>query len=444
MNVYLVSLGCARNQVDSEQMLGLLKTAGWNITEDPASAHVIVVNTCSFITPAVEESIDTILELSEYKTRGRCRRLIVAGCLPQRYRQELAETLPEVDAFIGTGAFEQIVAAAGEAASEGLCLLPDPEAAPPGGPGTVRIRNTAHIAYLKIAEGCSRHCTYCIIPKLRGRQRSRPQVEIADEAANLIDSGARELILIAQDTTRYGADLTPAADLSGLLVRLADLADREPKPDRFRLRFLYGHPESLTERLIRTVADRAEVCRYFDIPVQHASGPILRAMGRGYGPEEIFRMAEKIRAACPGAALRTTMIVGFPGETEKDFRALLKAASEIRFDHLGVFLYSDAPDIASHRLANPVSEALAQERYHRLMAKQAEISMEKNRAHVGKTYEVLIEEAIEPDLYAGRTFFQAPEVDGATYVRGPGLKPGAFVQTLITDAETYDLMGKIA
>ncbi len=440
--VHMVSLGCARNRVDSEQMLGLLSGAGWRMTEDPAEAEVIVVNTCSFITPATEESIDTILELAEYKRkdRGRCRKLIVAGCLPERYRQELAETLPEVDVFLGTGAFHQIVEAAGTAAPGG-CLLPDPESAPSEAAGMVRVRSTAHVAYLKIAEGCSRRCTYCIIPRLRGRQRSRPLNEIETEARNLIEAGVRELVLIAQDTTRYGFDLAPPGDLSTLLEHLADLAARAPRVHRPWLRFLYGHPESLTDPIIRTVADREEICAYFDIPVQHASPSVLKAMGRGYGPDTIRRMAERIRTDCPGAAIRTTVIVGFPGETEKDFTLLSELVSEIRFDHLGVFLYSDAADLPAHRLPNPVPSTLAQERYHRIMALQAEISRDNNRRHIGQGLSVLIEEAVEAALFSGRTRFQAPEVDGVTYVRGEGLAPGDVVRVNITDAEEYDLMG---
>ncbi|MGD8368794.1 MAG: 30S ribosomal protein S12 methylthiotransferase RimO [Desulfobacterales bacterium] len=439
--VHMVSLGCARNRVDSEQMLGLLSGAGWRITEDPAEAEVIVVNTCSFITPAAEESIDTILELAEYKEKGRCRRLIVAGCLPERYRQDLAETLPEVDAFLGTGAFHRIVEAAGVAAPGG-CLLPDPESAPMEAPGAFRVRSTAHVAYLKIAEGCSRRCTYCIIPTLRGRQRSRPVAEIEAEARRLIASGARELVLIAQDTTRYGVDLAPPEDFSTLLEHLADLSGRQPGPYRPWLRFLYGHPESLTDPVIRIVAAREEICSYFDIPVQHASPSVLKAMGRGYGPEAIRRMAERIRSDCPGAAIRTTVIVGFPGETEKDFIRLSDLVSEIRFDHLGVFLYSDAADLPSHRLPEHVPAALAQERYHRIMSQQALISSEKNRRHIGRSHSVLIEEAVDAALFSGRTRFQAPEVDGVTYVRGEGLVPGDFVRVRITSAEEYDLMGE--
>jgi len=439
--IHMASLGCARNRVDSEQMLGLLQRAGATITEDPGAADVIVVNTCSFITPAVEESIDTILELAEYKRRGRCRRLVVAGCLPERYRQELAESLPEVDVFLGTGAFHRIVEAAG-AAAPGLCLLPDPETAPDAGPSPLRVRSTAHVAYVKIAEGCSRHCTYCIIPKLRGRQRSRPVADIVDETRELVAAGARELTLIAQDTTRYGVDLTPPANLSRLLGRLADLAEEQPGNQQPWIRFLYGHPESLTDAVIRTVAERRSICSYFDIPVQHASRPILSAMGRGYGPEAIIRMAERIRALCPDAALRTTAIVGFPGETEKDFAILSALAAEIRFDHLGVFLYSDAADLPSHRLSGHVPADVAGERFHRLMAAQAQISREKNERRIGTTTTVLIEEAVEPGLFVGRTAFQAPEVDGETYVRCGELTPGAFVPVTITDAEEYDLTGK--
>jgi len=441
MKVHLVSLGCARNRVDSEHMLGSLEVAGWQITEDPSDAEVIVVNTCSFITPAVEESIETIFEMAEYKKTGCCRKLIVAGCLPERYRSELTRSLPEVDAFLGTGAFDRIAEAATAESISPICLLPDPETPPLSLPNAPRVRSTRHIAYLKIAEGCSRRCTYCIIPKLRGRQRSRPMADILEEAREQIESGVKELDLIAQESTGYGKDLKPPASLAALLGGLADLARQTPEERRPWIRFLYGHPESLSNETIRVVAERPEICSYFDVPIQHASRSVLHAMGRGYGPEQIRKMAERIRSAAPEAVLRTTAIVGFPGETEADFALLLELVSEIRFDHLGVFLYSDADDLPSHRLGNFVDEDLARKRFHRLMALQAEISRDHNRRQIGRSLPVLIEERIDEQLFAGRTASQAPEVDGTTYVRSPSLSLGSFVKTRIVEADEYDLIG---
>ncbi|MCF8053302.1 MAG: 30S ribosomal protein S12 methylthiotransferase RimO [Desulfobacterales bacterium] len=441
MKVHLVSLGCARNRVDSEHMLGSLQAAGLQITEDPSEAEIIVVNTCSFITPAVEESIETILEMAEHKKSGRCRKLIVAGCLPERYRRELIRSLPEVDAFLGTGAFDRIAEASTADSASPICMLPDPETPPLSPPHAPRVRSTRYTAYLKIAEGCRRRCTYCIIPKLRGRQRSRSLDDILAEAREQIDSGVKELTLIAQESTAYGADLKPPINLATLLARLADLAGQTPEDRRPWIRFLYGHPESLSDDTIQVVAERPEICSYFDIPIQHASPSVLRAMGRRYGPEEIQKMAAKIRSAAPEAALRTTAIVGFPGETEADFSMLLELASEIRFDHLGVFLYSDADDLPSHRLGNFVDEDLARERFHQLMAMQAEISRDHNLKHIGLSLPVLVEERIDEQLFAGRTATQAPEVDGATYVRSLSLSPGSFVRTRIVEADEYDLIG---
>ncbi len=441
MKVHLASLGCARNRVDSEHMLGSLQAAGWRITEDPSDAEVIVVNTCSFITPAVEESIETILEMAEHKKTGRCRKLIVAGCLPERYRRELIGSLPEVDVFLGTGAFDRIVEAAAAVRASPICILPDPEAPPLSPPQAPRVRTTRYTAYLKIAEGCSRRCTYCIIPKLRGRQRSRPMEDILEEAGEQIDAGIRELTLIAQESTRYGTDLKPPASLATLLSQLADLAGQTPEEHRPWIRFLYGHPGSLSDDTIRVVARRPEICSYFDVPIQHASPSMLHAMGRAYGPEQIREAAARIRFEAPEAALRTTVIVGFPGETEADFDLLLDLVSEIRFDHLGVFLYSDAEDLPSHRLEKHVGETLAKKRFHRLMALQAEISRDHNRKHIGRSLPVLVEERIDEHLFAGRTAAQAPEVDGTTYIRSPSLCPGNFAMTRIIEAEDYDLTG---
>jgi ribosomal protein S12 methylthiotransferase len=455
MNLYLLSLGCARNLVDSEIMLGRIKRAGWTVVEEPETADVIVVNTCSFIEDAAEESIEMILELARYKQIGSCKRLVVAGCLPQRYREEIVDQLPEVDTFIGTGAFDHIVEAIEGSKSSKGCLLPDPDKISPREPDAPRALSASYMAYLKVAEGCSRHCTYCIIPKLRGKQRSRPPAEVLAEAQDLLAAGVKELVLVAQDTTAYGTDLQPPTDLSRLIAALAGLAvaqyrnsragrDGYDRPETW-IRVLYGHPESINDAFIKTVASHPNVCSYFDIPIQHASSSILKKMGRRYTRDDLRQLFDRIRSQVPDASLRTTIIVGFPGERERDFKTLLRFVEEIQFDHLGVFLYSDSNDLASHQLPGHVSAAVAQERYDQLMSCQLDISAQNYRKYIGQTLEVLVEEAIEDRLYAGRAAFQAPEVDGMTYIKsGPTQADpqiGSFSPVRVTDAMEYDLIG---
>jgi ribosomal protein S12 methylthiotransferase len=436
MHVYMESLGCARNQVDSETMTGRLKAAGWGITEDPAAADVIVVNTCSFIESAADQSIDTILALAQYKKKGRCRRLVVAGCLPQRYGSETPAALPEVDVFLGTGAYDQITAAVAGGLQPGACLLPAPE--------NIDIRHSAGrtpvsspAAYLKIAEGCDRHCTYCIIPKLRGRLRSRPLAAILEEAKQLIAGGARELTLVAQESTAYGRDHNPPATLAGLLAALAEL-----DPGVW-IRFLYGHPESITPGVWQTIAAHANLCPYFDIPIQHVATSVLRRMGRRYSADDLLRLIGEIRAQLPAAALRTTVLVGFPGESDADFEQLLAFVNRVQFDHLGVFAYSDAEDLPSHGLGGHVEPKTARRRLNKLMGRQKTISRRNLSRSLGMQRTVLVENQLEPGLYAARSMQQAPEVDGTTLVRSPAvLLPGSFIDVRIIDTLDYDLIGE--
>jgi len=441
MKVNLVSLGCVRNLVDSEIMLGRLTEAGWTVTDDPAQADVIVVNTCSFITDAANEAIDTILELAKFKQTGNCRALIVAGCLPERFRENIAEAMPEADMFLGTAAFDKIAEVADSVLKSEIpkskCLLPDPNSIfLSDGP---RIRDCSHSAYIKVAEGCSRQCTYCIIPKLRGKQRSRDPKKILAEARALVRAGVKELIPVAQDTTNYGKDLTPGADLGSLLSKMSALSDD------LWIRFLYGHPESIADSLIRTVARHPNICPYFDLPIQHAANKILKRMGRKYLQEDLQRLFDNIRKIIPDACLRTTVIVGFPGETEKEFNSLLRFIEDIRFDHLGVFMYSDADDLPSHRLSGHVPKKTANERHDRIMSRQLEISRENNQRYLDKRLKVLVEEKPEDNLFIGRTIFQAPEVDGITYIHSnihsKQLQIGEFADVLITDTLEYDLIG---
>ncbi|MDL1984707.1 MAG: 30S ribosomal protein S12 methylthiotransferase RimO [Deltaproteobacteria bacterium] len=436
MKLHLVSLGCAKNLIDSEVMLGRLVNAGWVITDDPAEAEIIIVNTCSFIEPAVNESIDTILELVKFKETGICRHLVVTGCLPERFREEIVHALPEVDIFLGTGAFDRIVHAVNGSSDFSKCLLPDPNLLTMQAKEAHRVRSLSHIAYIKIAEGCSRHCAYCIIPRLRGKYRSRNHEDIIAEARSLVLSGVKELILVAQDTTSYGKDLNMSVDLSGLLESISDISED------VWIRLMYGHPESIDESIVKTIATYDNICTYFDIPVQHVSNSVLKRMCRKYTRDDLYRLFEKIRETAPDCALRTTAIVGFPGETDKDFQQLFDFAEDICFDHLGVFLYSDSEDLQSHRLSHHVPKNTAKERHDRLMSRQADISLKNNQKYIGRVLKVLVEEKSEDNLFVGRTYFQAPEVDGITYINSNQLQPGRFAGIKITDAFEYDLAGK--
>lgn len=435
MKVYLVNLGCVRNLVDSEIMLGRLVQAGWTVIQEPEEADIIVVNTCSFIEPAVNESIDTILELAKFKKTGRCRNIIVTGCLPERFREEIVHLLPEVNFFLGTGAFDRIVQAADGFKNLLVCFLPTPDLSPVQEKDAPRVSSFTYMAYVKIAEGCNKGCTYCIIPKLRGKHRSRLLEDIVDEARSLISSGVKELILVAQDTTYYGRDLCPSVDLGVLIEKISAIAEN------VWVRFLYGHPESIDESIIKAVAGRSNICSYFDIPVQHVSGSILKKMGRRYTRDYLYRLIDKIRSLVPDAALRTTVIVGFPGETEKDFRQLLDFVEDICFDHLGAFIYSDFEDLPSHRFSGHVPEKVATQRYDSLMSSQAKISLKNNRKQIGRTVKVLVEEKQEDNIFCGRTAFQAPEVDGIVYINSGQMKTGCFADVKITDAYEYDLVG---
>lgn len=440
IKVYIESLGCARNQVDSETMQARLTAAGCRITDDPARAEVIIVNTCSFIQAAADESIDTILALAQYKKSGRCRRLVVVGCLPERYREESAAALPEVDLFLGTGAFDLIVAAAKDSVAAGTCLLPDPDRVAVQ-QNLLRVNYTAPAAYVKITEGCDRHCTYCIIPRLRGRQKSRPWEQIKEECRALIDGGVREITLVGQETTAYGTDGGSSFDLAGLLAELARL---DPT---VWIRFLYGHPESITPALITTVAGQPNVCPYFDIPIQHASDRVLKRMGRGGGAQELLRLFDTIRIGVPEAVLRTTVIVGFPGEEDVDFKKLYNFVEQVRFDHLGVFIYSDADDLAAHRLHGHVEPAVAQARQEELMLLQRTISTRNLERYLDRELAVLVEAGPEEGEWTGRNRFQAPEVDGNTWltVEAGATEPaiGSLVTARVVDTLEYDLLARI-
>ncbi|HCY85721.1 MAG TPA: 30S ribosomal protein S12 methylthiotransferase RimO [Desulfobacteraceae bacterium] len=444
MIVYLETLGCSRNQVDSEIMLGKLAAAGHQITGDPAKAHAIIVNTCGFISTASDEAVETILDMAEYKRDGVCKRLVATGCLAQRYKDDpdLVKSLPEVDAFLGTAACEQIVAAVEGGETAALTLFPDPNKRAFQNLEDSRELLSQGFAYIKVSEGCNRHCTYCIIPSLRGKQRSRPVADICAEAATLVEAGVKEIILTAENTTDYGQDLAGDSGFDTVLDELAQAVQAKDKSAW--IRFLYTHPKTLDEAVIRAVHKHPNICSYYDVPIQHAASSTLKRMGRPYTRQDLITLFKTIRRLDPQACLRTTVIVGFPGETEDEFQTLLDFIREVKFDHLGVFTYSDSDDLKSHGFKNHVPEDVAEQRHDTIMAEQAKISEALNERHLGQIYPVLIEESPEEGVYIGRTPFQAPEVDGVTFIYSDGLDIGTLVQVRITDAFEYDIAGEKA
>ncbi len=439
--VGMVSLGCPKNLVDSEVMLGVLAERGFELTPDAAQADVIVVNTCAFIDPAKRESIDTILEMAEYKKSGAAKKLVVAGCLAERYREQILKDIPEVDFVIGTNELERVVEACGETAGRRTS----------GAPAepylyhefTPRLLSTpSYGAYLKIAEGCDHPCSFCVIPQMRGRFRSRRFASVVREAENLARQGVREITLIGQDTTSYGEDLGLRDGLASLLRELGEI------PDLVWVRFLYCYPNRLSDALIAAVAETPKVAKYFDIPLQHASASVLKLMRRGSSGPHFLRLLEKIRAAIPDAALRTSFIVGFPGETEGDFQALRDFVETAQFDHLGVFLYSNEESSGSYALPEQVAASAARRRQRKLLAVQRRISARKLKRKIGQTLPVLVEgPSTETDLLCeGRLETQAPEIDGRVLINdfaGSEPRSGEFRWATITDAGDYDLIARL-
>ncbi len=445
MMVFIETLGCSRNQVDSEIMLGKLVAAGHQRVDDPAKARVIIVNTCGFISTAADEAVDVILEMARFKEEGDCQKLVATGCLAQRYKDDpgLLASLPEVDAFLGTAACDQIVDVVEDRQPTPLTLFPDPNQRGFQDLAIDRELISNGFAYIKVSEGCNRHCTYCIIPKLRGTQRSRPLADIITEAASLVKKGVKEIILTAENTTDYGQDLV--ADPIGFDNVLSSLAKKLAIQDKnVWIRFLYTHPKTLGAGIIKTVQSHDNLCSYYDVPVQHAASTMLKRMGRPYTREDLIDLFKLIRELDPEASLRTTLIVGFPGETKEEFEILKDFIHQVRFDHLGVFTYSDSDDLKSHGFKDHVPEEIAEERHDILMAAQAKISEQVNERHVGKIYPVFVEENPEQGVYIGRTQFQAPEVDGMTFIYSEGLEIGTIVHVRITDAYEYDIAGEIA
>jgi ribosomal protein S12 methylthiotransferase len=435
--VALVSLGCPKNQVDAEVMLGLLEAAGYRLVDSPEQAEVVIVNTCAFLEPAVEEALDALLDLAELKQTGALRGLVCSGCLPQRYGDNLLTELPEVDVFLGPGAVPRIaeaVAAALAGRREVICAPLDYLCTAE----TPRLRaGPEWLAYLKIADGCDNRCAYCIVPDLRGPYRSRPPADLRREFAGLAGEGVREVVLIAQDSSNYGRDLRPPSSLAALLRELGQVAYEG------WLRVMYLHPARLDEPLLRAMAETPAVVPYLDLPLQHAAPEVLRRMGRAGSAESYLELLAQVRTHLPTAALRTTFIVGFPGETDEDFERLLAFVQAARFDRLSAFRYWPEEGTPAAKLPEQVPIAVAEERLAALMELQEGISLENNRRLIGRRLRVLVEE-VGPEEARGRSYRDAPEVDGQVRLAPvpPGVAPGQFVEAEITGAEIHDLVGR--
>ncbi len=438
--VSMVSLGCPKNLVDAEVMLGVLSKNEYEITTDEKEADVIIVNTCSFIKEAKQESIDAILDLAERKHDGRCHTLIVSGCLPQRYQEELAQELPEVDIFVGTGDYPRIAEILAEkGGTDGqLRYVGDPdyiydESLP-------RLNSSpSWYSYLKIGEGCSNCCSYCIIPQLRGAYRSRPLEALIAEAERLVARGVKEINVISQDITRYGSDLADGSTLETLLRRLAAI-------DGLRwIRLLYAYPDGISDELIELIRDEPKICKYLDIPIQHISDPVLKAMKRRSSEAQIRELIAKLRTRIPGITLRTSLIVGFPGETVDDFNSLMHFVEQTQFDRLGVFCYSKEEGTPAAGMPEQVSERVKRERYRKLMRTQARLSFRRNRALIGQVEQVVVEGYSEETelLLKGRSSRQAPDIDGQVYITAGTADVGDIVALRITDSSDYDLIGEI-
>ena len=439
MKILFISLGCDKNLVDSEMMMGLLRNRGYEFTDDEMQADVIVVNTCGFINDAKEESINTILNMAQYKEHN-LKALIAAGCLAERYKNEIMDELPEIDAIVGTTAFDKIVdvidgvlAGQKENALDDINRLCRPD--------TDRIISTGgYYSYLKIAEGCDKRCTYCSIPMIRGNFRSVPMEELLEEAEYLAGKGVKELILVAQETTLYGKDLYGEKKLPELLKRLCEVKGIE------WIRLLYCYPEEITDELIEVIREQKKICKYIDIPIQHASDAILKKMGRRTNNAELRAIIGRLREAIPEICIRTTLITGFPGESEEDHEILMDFVDEMEFDRLGVFTYSAEEDTAAARMEGQLDEEVKLTRRDEIMELQQEISIDKSSRYVDEVLEVIIEgqAADEDALYVGRSYMDAPGVDGYVFIKSEEeLMSGDFARVRITKALEYDLIGEL-
>ena len=439
MKVLFISLGCDKNLVDSEEMLGLLRDRGYEITDDETEADVIAINTCCFIHDAKEESIQSILEMAEYRKQGRCKVLLVTGCMAQRYQKEIRQEIPEVDVVLGTTSFEKIVDALDSAFRgipyedfESIDYLPMVSAD--------RILTTGgYYGYLKIAEGCDKHCTYCIIPSLRGKFRSYPMERLLKLAEKMAQQGVRELILVAQETTLYGTDLYGKKSLHKLLEELCKITGI------YWIRVLYCYPEEIYPELVEVIAREPKVCHYLDLPIQHASDRILKRMGRRTSKKQLVEIVRTLREKIPDIVLRTTLITGFPGETQEDHEELMEFVDTMEFDRLGVFTYSPEENTPAAVMKAQISEEIKEDRKAELMELQQEISLERGNSRIGQVLLVMIEGKVaDENAYVGRTYADAPNVDGYIFVQSPEmLMSGDFVKVRVTGALEYDLIGEI-
>jgi len=431
--IYLLSLGCDKNRVDGEVMVGTLRVAGYEVVNKPEEAVAIIINTCGFIKDAVKESLDMIFELAEYK-KDKCRALVIVGCMAERYKDEIKKTIPEADAFIGVGEYEKIA----EKLQELIGAVPFTASKD----NLVRLaaRSDAeapHIAYVKIAEGCDNHCTYCTIPKIRGAYKSRPKEEIFLECKQLVGAGAVELVLVAQDTALYGKDIYGAQVLPQLLREIAETSGAK------RIRLMYAYPEHITPSLIDAMADIPQICKYIDMPIQHSEDKILSKMGRTGGKRELEQLIRVLRDRIPDIAIRTTLIVGFPGESSEDFDNLYDFVKEMEFDRMGAFPYSREEGTPAAEMPNQVRSDTKQKRLNKIMELQQEIHFEKQRAYVGKVLPVIVD-SYEDGIYTGRTEFDAYEVDAVVnFTSDTPLLHGQIKNIKITDAVEYDLKGRI-
>jgi ribosomal protein S12 methylthiotransferase len=439
MKILFISLGCDKNLVDSEVMLGLLDKEGYTLTDDETEAEIIVINTCCFINDAKEESIQTILDMARYRTEGNTKALIVTGCLAERYRQEILDEIPEVDAVLGTNSFDELIPAIQKALGNEKSLIVKPLT------GLVKtetgrlLTTGGHYAHLKIAEGCNKHCTYCIIPKIRGEYRSVPMEELIAEAKGLAEQGVKELILVAQETTLYGVDLYGKKSLHLLLRELAAI-----RGIRW-IRILYCYPEEIYDELIETMKTEKKICHYLDLPIQHANDEVLKRMGRRTTKQELLEIIGKLRKEIPDIVLRTTLITGFPGETEEQHEELMDFVDEAEFERLGVFTYSPEEDTPAARMADQIPEEVKTQRRNELMELQQDIAFEKAEDMVGRELIAMVEgEVSGENAYVARTYGDAPNIDGYLFINTPEtLVSGDFVKVKITGALEYDLIGEL-
>ncbi len=439
MKLYFVSLGCDKNLVDSEKMLAILDHEGYVLTDEPQQADIIIVNTCAFIHDAKQESIETLLELAQYKKSGNCKVLIAAGCLAERYREEILKEMPELDGIIGTTAYDAVSEVVRQAMQGEKPVTTKELSYLPSRLTERHLSGGSHVAYLKISEGCNKNCSYCIIPSMRGRYRSVPMEELVEETVRLSAKGVKEVILVAQETTLYGVDLYGEKKLPELLTRLSQIEDVE------WLRILYCYPEEITEELAKVICENKKICNYLDIPIQHCNDAILKKMGRLTNKQQLCEKIQMLREQIPGVALRTTLISGFPGETKEQHEECIEFVKEMKFDRLGVFPYSPEEGTKAAEFDGQIEDECKRERADAIMQVQQQVVFDQNDRMTGKKIMVIVDGYMpDEDVYVARTYRDAPDVDGCVFFHAPfEILSGTFVKLVVTDAMGYDLMGEL-